>query len=439
MELLSYASSSSDPEFCTPPDATPLRAVLGVLTTERTRWRDSARHSFLQFVEPGVVMRIVLRGINASAAVRNESSVYADTVFLKAPALLGAGRGPLTSTLLWLRCASSAWPHADFIGKAEDDTWVHVPDVLDSLMAARDALALLGISDIYWGMHESYLWNETAQRPLGFGHNFPFSMWEQPCTKNASGNISRSSGQLSLGLWGQHHGPFSCARIGTWHICSHPTGNWYPLTCLHERMSTVAKGPLYFLSQPLAARLSADTSTLMRADAALATTDEHRSGGHRGVPRHAEKLVWEDVWMGYALSMLEPAPSLGLVTISWNLYFEEWGFGVTPTALLWHAKTKEPSRPPVLHSFMALTRKRCGRTAPRCRDGRTDGRLAGGSCMGAKWVFCQQDAAAQCRGAKVDLNKVWPGRQQELHTYGLRLVPNEKAADELPQGRGPRR
>ena len=85
-----------------------------------------------------------------------------------------------------------------------------------------------------------------------------------------------------------------------------------------------AQGPLYFLSRGLAERLVLDEDTVARAAAALESTDVRRWGGVGGVPKYAENAVWEDVWVGYALSRLSPPPLLGLVTIGWsNLYSEQ--------------------------------------------------------------------------------------------------------------------
>ena len=138
------------PLFCAPPDTSAREAVLGVLTTERSPWRASVRASFFQFaVQESMTLRIVLRGINASLAVRNESSIHGDTIFLRAPAALTDGRGPLMSTLHWLGCAvvhGRCTPH----WKAEDDT--HPPPRRDLVAAcitcyscrAQGTLPILG-------------------------------------------------------------------------------------------------------------------------------------------------------------------------------------------------------------------------------------------------------------------------------------------------------
>jgi hypothetical protein len=398
VDPLGFASSDADPPFCVPADPTPRLAVLGIVSTERTAWRASVRQSTMRFApqvqvetEGGVLIRLLLRGINCSQAVRNESERHGDIIFLPAPADLSAGRGPLISTLLWLQCASGAWRNAHFIGKAEDDVWIHVPDVISSLRASRAALGKLAVQDVYWGMFETYYFNETAQRPFGFGHYHPWSMWAAPCRLNATGNTSGTTrGVVNLDARHRHHGPFS-----------------------------YSKGPLYFLSRGLAERVSRDGPTLRRAAEALATTDERRSGGLGGTP---DKRVWEDVFLGYSLSRLDPAPRLGLVSINFELYFEEWGFRSLPGTMVWHAKTKEARRPPVLHKWMA--EHHCSRgepsPPPRCRDSSTGsstihappaapgqsihsygGRgileTRGGSCTGGKWVFCVDDAPSRRR------------------------------------------
>jgi hypothetical protein len=413
-----------------------------------------------------MLLQLVLRGIQSSAAVRKEAEEFGDTIFLQAPANLTSARGPLTSTLLWLQCASAAWPHTAMIGKAEDDTWFHVPDIAASLRAAQSTLAKLGIRSMYFGMHESYYWNETVQRPFGFGHHAPFAMWQQPCLLNVSGNVSTSRGTQSLSARHAQHGPFD-----------------------------FAKGPLYLLTRGLAARLTSDGPTRQRAAEALGTAETRASGGSAGVGTWAEGMVWEDVWIGYALSRLGQCSAaqgrgsdsvaaaevgaagaaavalagaaaaaaaaagvaadddpcrLGVVSLTWTLYFEEWGFGATPGTVLWHAKTKAPQRPALLHRYMAL--RHCSRAAawsganigangkeapasgpPRCKDSANDPSLAGGSCVGGRWAFCVDDDDRQrCSHKKADLHLTLPQVERELLMYGLRLGLSASAEDGEP-------
>ena len=398
-----YVPSASDPPFCAPPNAPPLDAVLGVITTQQSSWRESVRSSFFRFAsEPGLLLRIVLRGINASQLVREEFVRHGDTIFLRAPASLSAGRGPLTSTLLWLSCAVDAWPNARHIGKAEDDTWLHLPDIMSSLRVSRDALAARNVHELYWGHVQSYYWNETAQRPFAFGHSFG----EGTCVVNATGNTTSSRGRFRLNSHAVQHGPFSFA-------------------C----------GQLYFLSRGVTSQLVNDAPTRRRAAAALGTADTARSGGPAGVDRWRAGQVWEDVWIGYALSQLRPSPSLGVVRLSSNMFWETWGFAAMPSTIVWHAKTKDPRRPPRLHEYMVTLQQHCNRrpSAPvQCRDHQSRGAVASekktaGSCTGGEWVFCVDDAFdGRCpRPARgpVDLNNrtTWARLQLARSRHRLAL------------------
>ena len=141
--------------FCAAPDARALFAVLGVVTHQQSSFRHSIRRTWLPSPEAGVVTRLVMRGLNASAAVIDEAAQFGDTIFLPSSAHLSKDVGPLLSTWQWLECAVSAWPRAALIGKAEDDVWVHLPGVLESLRAGSAALGNIGLRSMYWGMIET--------------------------------------------------------------------------------------------------------------------------------------------------------------------------------------------------------------------------------------------------------------------------------------------
>ena len=54
----------------------------------------------------------------------------------------GRKRGPLVSLFAWWRCAVRAWPRAHFVGKADDDVYVHLAGVAAHLRASLDAVPL---------------------------------------------------------------------------------------------------------------------------------------------------------------------------------------------------------------------------------------------------------------------------------------------------------
>ena len=50
----------------------------------------------------------------------------ANQVFVPELRSHGRKRGPLVSLFAWWRCAVRAWPRAHFVGKADDDVYVHL-------------------------------------------------------------------------------------------------------------------------------------------------------------------------------------------------------------------------------------------------------------------------------------------------------------------------
>ena len=153
--------------FCATPDTRALFAVLGVVTHEQSSFRHSIRRTWLSSPEAGVITRLVMRGFNASAAVIEEVAQFGDIIFLASSASLRKDAGPLQSTWQWIECAIAAWPKAALIGKAEDDVWVHLPGVLESLRAGTAALGKLDVRSMYWGMIETcnlWPWNPKMRQ-----------------------------------------------------------------------------------------------------------------------------------------------------------------------------------------------------------------------------------------------------------------------------------
>ena len=148
-------SREATQSFCAAPDTRALFAVLGVVTHEKSGFRQSIRRAWLPSPVAGVVTRLVMRGFNASAAVIDEAAQFGDIIFLPSSASLSEYVGPLQSTWQWLECASFAWPRAALIGKAADDVWVHLPGVLESLRAGSEALGKFNLRSLYWGMIET--------------------------------------------------------------------------------------------------------------------------------------------------------------------------------------------------------------------------------------------------------------------------------------------
>ena len=135
------------------------------------------------------------------------------------------------------------------------------------------------------------------------------------------------------------------------------------------------KGPLYFVSRTSVERLVGEQQHLLELVIPTA-------GAKTGFGRARTTAIWEDVFLGYALGRLADA-KLGVVSIDWSLFYENWGFGINPASLVWHAKLKDPSRLPLIQRWKDkhhCTRRREAR-ALVCED-------VGRSCTGELWPLC---------------------------------------------------
>ena len=113
-----------------------LLAVLGVLShAPQQRLRDAWRRHILPVASPDIAVRFVMRGFGVPTHVNLEAKSHGDVILLRANSSLPRGTGPLVSLRLWYSCALSAFPQAAYIGKADDDTFVHLPSISRQLQA----------------------------------------------------------------------------------------------------------------------------------------------------------------------------------------------------------------------------------------------------------------------------------------------------------------
>ena len=146
--------------FCAPVDTTPRLAVVGILSPdEHIGLRERLRSTWLAS-DPRILARFVLRGVQTLVASINESDIYQDLVFVNAPAQMPRKTGPLLKLMRWLECAAVAWPQARLIGKADDDTYIHLTGVADHL---ERTLSFANGAPIYWGSFESFHWQLDRQ------------------------------------------------------------------------------------------------------------------------------------------------------------------------------------------------------------------------------------------------------------------------------------
>ena len=103
------------------------------------------------------------------AALKEEEATHTD--ILRVDALDGSGVAmecpAAEKTIQWLRHASRAWPNAIYIGKTEDDTFVHV----DMLALELDRLTAMKVPNIVYGLFGICSMPKTARAerlPSGF-------------------------------------------------------------------------------------------------------------------------------------------------------------------------------------------------------------------------------------------------------------------------------
>ena len=146
------------PTFCAAADPAPHLAVLGVFSTSNARsFRDAARSTWLN-ADPLTLAKFVLRGASIEQGLLEEARDLDDIIFVDAKDQLSCKAAPLTKLLLWLQCATHAWPRATFIGKADDDIWASLTGITLRLAGALAAATSLGANTtasppcIVWGL-----------------------------------------------------------------------------------------------------------------------------------------------------------------------------------------------------------------------------------------------------------------------------------------------
>lgn len=217
------------PLLCQQPD---LLLALGIVSAPDYHGRRmAARHSWMRWPSVGqratasTCAQFIVRAggapIGTLRALRREAKVHGDTLLVQAIAHNESRvRGPLLSLAWWLLYAASALRHATFIGKLDDDAYLHAPD-LERLL--RTTHAQLGpTANVYMGVLTWYHWYSqlfdntrhgwSYQQGLGAGRwcrNHPLSIPGACGAANAS----------TAGQCGACEGPFAFAA-GYLVVCS---------------------------------------------------------------------------------------------------------------------------------------------------------------------------------------------------------------------------
>ena len=356
-------------------DVRPLVGILGVMSRpggSGRMLRDAIRQTWLsapralEAERQGLVARFVLRAGGDDDA-RKEAVAMGDTVLLlDVLAAMAPKFAPLRSTLAFLQCALKRWPRAASIGHAEDDVYLVLPDIVQHL---RRSLA---------GLHRA-----SANRTDG-----PRMLWGMPEVFHWS-----HSTHLPHGWWSYWYGGSALARRSR---------------CAESRAGVVgpfgfAKGALYFLSADLAEELQADERVGQEAEAALRG---NTSGGASASDVSLASGAWEDVFIGFALSLLQTSarPPLHYVSLPLEAYHETTsataGLSAKRTALVMHATHSKSSRS--VHRLHQYVESR--HCTPTQRSKLSCGQEQGATCGGGHWHQCELKGNdyAHCESSVVD-------------------------------------
>lgn len=325
----------------------------------------------------------LLIGRGAGDSAIREAKKHNDTVFLDAPAGLSYRAGQLQKTWSWLQCAVNLYSEAHLLGKADDDTWLDVVGIEQHLRKsyylAQSLTHAKTHAALYWGAFESYHWHLQRHRPLG--HKFGFARYE---TKDGAEHCLRRA-----------HPPRMAAsisnaqqEIGYGELKALPGAELAAVANVSSRLSLpvvgpfhFAKGPLYCLSTILVRRMVQSTFVHSLAAAAMSSR----------VGRAEVMWPFEDVFVGLSLAHAasdvehggEPlfAVDMGESGIQ---FIEEFGILVGRATLVWHMKTKRPSRISAVDRWR--TTNRCYRQPSTMRmDCLTPSYIA---CSGSSWHRC---------------------------------------------------
>lgn len=257
-----------------------------------------------------------------SAAMTRESSVYGDMLFAADVRYNESRvRGPVLCLGWWLLYAAREMRHARFIGKVDDDTYLHAPDVE---LLLRQTQSQLGPSaNVYLGVLTYYHWYtrlfDRTRHAWTMKQAFEAGKW------------CRST-DLKLPAHLKVCGPEGCGR------------------CIGPFL--FASGFLVVLSSPLLADVASSDALPSEMAAFRAIEASHL------IDKAGDKitLVMEDVWFGSVLFRFPPREPIKYITLLYSrgrkLHVDEWDLRITRSALLVHNPNKAPARLLALHAAM---------------------------------------------------------------------------------------
>ena len=342
--------------------------------------REAIRASWLRFRGPWLATFVLRCGgmddASAQATIRkaakaltSEMQRHNDTLCTPLPASEGRLRGPVQALHWWVRHAIVACPSCRWIAKADDDTFVHVPDVLRYHLSA---MPVEGAAHAYFGYSGYYSLVERRGDYFGF-HGF--APHYQAATRQLHHGATAGLGlaRLSRKLRARHGGEHNVTI----------TAGPFPFAC----------GPFFALGRRLAAAF-AQSPQIANDVAALST-----------LPEEGHPLVVEDAWLGSVLWRFlrhtTPVHLFQLNTAWGKLYADGDGFQVHPAVSIWHNRRKVTARVRVLYEFAALdhhcpVRVRWELLRRHCCGRRTTGAGASDGVEWPVWTARIDDESSSC-------------------------------------------
>ena len=297
-------------------------------------------------------------------------------VLLNVSAAYGRFRGMLLALMEWWNVSLTTWPDAEFVGKADDDVWANLPGIATNLRLAHDA-----IGHSWWiilGAMEVFHWDAESHRPVGWHDVRQLSVMPN-CTRNA--DITwRAMPPIQRKKHDAIVGPFVFPR-----------------------------GPLFFLSAPLAAAVLSNDWVRREAERTRDSIPDDESAVLQACEANASlcgtmgtsSRPWEDVFLGVALAKAmpqarprsDPKSGVAAVHLGCPLFHTGWGFFVARSTLVWHdaysGGLKRPER------IGAAQRFSDARSCVSSIDTRsqhlvcTAANTSWNSCSGLPWTVCE--------------------------------------------------
>jgi hypothetical protein len=327
--------SSCAPTFS---DAPPL-AVIGILSTpSRRAFRDASRQTWHRRLPASMPSWFALRGLGLphNSAVYDEAAAHGDVILLAAQSNLSRALGPLHSVYLWYRCAVRMHAAAPFVGRLDDDTWLHVPAV-EALLAALVPRAREG-DELWVGTFEGYSWDEASGQPIGWAGYFPTTTTCVARGRAGGAPADQRANRSVVGPFNFAKGAASFLSTGLARALAPAPTHSTAADADADRSPGPPSGDAPVRPDAVDARCLRGSVRFWAQGGVQAVEEGERTVRRCGFtdaelarPPRWGTLPYEDVWLGYALSQAPPVPAgrersgrVVVIHLSTELFQDDW-------------------------------------------------------------------------------------------------------------------